>query len=119
MQIIMRLKPLVVTILLFLVWKITPLSGIPAKFIKAKSFIETFELFFFPMLLVLSFVFQARLMSLKTLKGMLLSVSYGYAASMLSLFCVWFIESKKISDIFYWLNGDPSFQAYLLIFLIP
>lgn len=118
MQIAFKLRPLVITLLLFLIWKFTPLSRVPAKFIKAPGFVETFELFFFPLLLALSFFFQKRLVLLKVYKGILLSIFAGYIASAVSIFAVWIVSADKTSDVFYWLNYGSG-DGYLLLLILP
>lgn len=118
MQIVIKIKPLVVTVFLFLLWKFAYLDVILLRFSKNPSFVKTYELFYFSFLLVASFLIQGKLARLKTLRWVILSTALGYGASLGCIFFTWIVMADKISDVASWFTTGFGFMDTLLYYLV-
>lgn len=117
MQIALKMKPLLVTLGLFLVWKFGYLSEILLRFSKNQAFVHTYELFFFLLLLGMCFLLQKKVKKMRTLFLACISFVSGYFLSLVCIFLTWITNSDQISDVFFWVNKSFGLQDSLLYYL--
>jgi len=115
-QINQNLKPLIVCILVFLIWRFTPLREIPLRFLKQPNFIELYEKFFFVFLLLGATFLRSRIIKFKSWHSALIGISIGFLSTALSLACSWFTEAKNPSDASYWLSKSVEYDGAALFF---
>lgn len=117
MQIALKMKPLLVTFGLFLIWKFGYLSEILLRFSKNQAFVQTYELFFFILLFGTCFVMRQKVKKMRTLYMALISFVAGYFLSLVSILLAWIANSDQISDVLFWVNKSFGLQDTLLYYL--
>lgn len=122
MQIIRKAKPLIIILGLYLIWKFTPINQIPVTFYKRDHFVARYEVIFFPLALLFSFVINSKAKEWGLFKGISVSLIFGHLTSMISIVGVSFIETGKISDSFLWglfTYGILDGLSFFFLFPVP
>lgn len=118
MQVIIKMKPILVTLLLFLLWKFAYLSEVLLKFSKNETFVGTYGIFYFSFLLAANFFMSYRSVELKGLRQVILPAALGYIASLGCIFLTWLVMSEKLSDFTSWISTSYGFMDSLLYYLV-
>lgn len=117
MQIVIKIKPLIVTILLFLLWKFVYLNAILLRFSKSPTFVTTYESIYFLFLLGVSFLMRHKIVEVKAFRLAVFSVLLGYIASLGCIFLTWVVMADKVSELA-WITVSFGIMDTLLYYLV-
>lgn len=116
-QVIRKSSPFVIVLGLYLIWEFTPLGSVPATFIKKDGFVDRYELFYFPSLLVLTLVAQSAVDRMSFIRCISVAVLAGHLVSLFSIIGTWFIDVDKLTDAFFWNKRHFGFFDTLFFYL--
>ena len=94
-----RLKPLIIVVLLFIVWMITPLGSVPMTFIKNEVLRIPYTLFFFGILLICVLILQKRIESTNWVQVLFFAAICGHFISIISLLLAQLVSTDGIEKL--------------------